>query len=403
MIIYLVYICITLALSLAYDSREDSRQKRVWYGMNCLFLILVAGLRNGVGGDTLAYMDEYEYAPTGFTYLREYITDMMTENGYMPLWSTLMVVCHSLSEDFYLLQFVQAAVVNITIFAIFRQYTQRIFLCALIYAVAGYFFLFNTEVLREGMAIAMSLIAIQHYFKGDKIRFWVFVLIGILFHVSAAVVLFFPLIRFIRLKWMSVAWGLFAAFVLWFVSDMLVNHMPAFIENSQLAIALKILKYSNLNSNIFGFLSNSLRYLCFPFFVMMYTLNEEEDESLRERKEHLMAYMFIVGILSIGLTGFARLRNYTEVYYLIALSEFIYLYVRYPKNLLIARTIVLAGVLFYGSLFYTAYYASSHKHHYAYYFPYTSIMDEPDSYNFRYEMHDESVKMVEETENTRTK
>lgn len=398
---YLLYIFMTLILSIVYDKREDCRAKRAWYRITCLFLILLAGLRNGVGGDTLSYMAEYEDAWDSFGNIKEFISDSLINHGRMPLWSMLVVCCHYLSDSFYLLQFIQAAIVNITIFYIFRQYTQRIFLCALIYAISGYFFLFCTEVLREGIAVAMCLIAIQYYLKGSRIQFALFVLTGILFHVSATLVLFFPLMQFFHLKWKSLIWGLLIAFVLWFGSDYIVNQMPAFIENSQVSIAIKILKYSDVNSNFFGFLSNCLRYLCFPFFVMMYTINEEEDDTLRSHKEKLLAFVFFVAILSIGLNGFARLRNYTEVYYLIALSEFIRMYVRYPKNLFITRTLVILGVLFYGSLFYTAYYTSSHRFHYEYYFPYTSVIDSDDSYNFRYEMHEESVNILGNTENTR--
>lgn len=387
----------TFVLSIIYDGREETQRKRVWYIIAAIFLIVLAGLRNGIGGDTLDYRDEFEDSSfASYTSMAEYLQDNLISNGRMPLWSIFVTICYSISDSFYFFQFVHAIIVIIPIFYLFRKYSNYYFLCVLVYGLAGYFFLFNTEVLRESIAIVCSIFAIHYYFKGGKsgyIRYAVLVLVGILFHASASILLIFPLVHYIPIRRSTVFWGVFAAFILWFISDYIIEQLPTYIFLSDASLARKISSYSEIKSNFFGFLSDSLRYICFPFFVMYYCLKNEEDSTLYAHKEHFIAFMLVIGIFAVGINGFARINNYVALYYIIALSEFIYLYIHSPKYLFITRTIVLLGLMYYHSLFYRAYYPSSHRYHFEYYYPYTSILDDDNSYDFRYEMHHESTEI----------
>ncbi len=398
---YIIYIIATFVLSILYDGREDSRPKSFWYAVVCIYAIFIAGLRFGVGGDTLVYMDDYNYVPNTFKGIYNYIVQNIEDDSYMPLWTMLSVFCRWISDSFYVFQFVQAIIVNIIFFYIFRQYTQRIFLCTLVYGLAGYFFLFNTEIMREGIAVAAGAIAMQQYFKGEKIKYGLWTIIGILFHASAIIILVFPLIKHIHIKATSVLWGMLIAFVLWFGSDFIIEHMPASIENGSFAIAIKILKYSNLKTTLWGFLYNTLHFICFPFAVMWFGLQEEEDPVRYKNKEQITVFMLVLSILAVGLSGFSRIRNYAELYYIIALSEFIYLYIHSPKKLFLVRSCVLIGSIFFCSYFYCAYYKNSHRYHYEFYYPYTSINDPESSHAFRYEMHYESTHTEESIKNSR--
>ena len=209
--------------------------------------------------------------------------------------------------------------------------------------------------------------------------------------------------RYIPVRRATLIWSLVIAFVLWFGSDFIIEHMPSYIMNSEASIASKVIKYSDYRNNFFGFLSNCLQYICFPYFVMYYVLQKGEDDSQHAEKEQLIAYMLTIGVLAVGISGFARLRNYSAIYYVIALGEFVYLYVHSPKYLFLARTAVLAGATFFFAHFYASLYPDSQRYHYEYYYPYTSVFDDDYSYDFRYEMHDESTNVEQEMENSRSR
>jgi hypothetical protein len=69
-----------IVLSILYDGQEEcTNRKKVWYGIMCLYLVLLAGFRNGVGGDTQLYMHTFEYVPSEWSELRDFISEEMKQ------------------------------------------------------------------------------------------------------------------------------------------------------------------------------------------------------------------------------------------------------------------------------------------------------------------------------------
>ena len=401
MIPYLLYIFMTLILAIVYDKREDCRAKRRWYRITCLFLILLAGLRNGVGGDTLSYMAEYEDAWDSFGNIKEFISDSLINHGRMPLWSMILTTCRHFFESFYIFQLLHAILLNVTFFYVFKKFSKHIFLCALVYGLTGYFFLFNTEVLRESVAIVCSIVATLYFVKHNYIGYVVFAICGILCHASTAIIMIFPLMRFIPIHYLTLLACLLISFAIWAISDTIVSHLPSFIVMGDSSLAQKVVHYSDIKSNIFGFLEDALEYICFPYFIMYYVYTKMEDDPHREEKPQFIAFVLTIGVISASINGFARIRNYGAIFYIIALADFIYLYVHQPKFLFLTRTMVLAGTIYFFSKFYLAYYPYSNRYHYEFYCPYTSIFDNEYQYEYRYEMHSEST-VINKNNNTRS-
>ena len=94
MLPYILFILLTFCLSLRFDGQaEYTRTKKVWYIIVGIYLVLLAGFRNGVGGDTQLYMQDFEYVPSTWGELNEFISDELTESCYMPVWSILVFLC----------------------------------------------------------------------------------------------------------------------------------------------------------------------------------------------------------------------------------------------------------------------------------------------------------------------
>lgn len=92
-----------------------------WYWGECVLLILVAGLRLIVGGDTQTYMGDYDRYPT----LEEFNIFTFAMFRYQPLWIMLNVLAKSIYQEFYVLQIILACIVNPITFYIIQKETEK--------------------------------------------------------------------------------------------------------------------------------------------------------------------------------------------------------------------------------------------------------------------------------------
>ena len=397
MLPYILFILLTFCLSVLYDGQaEYTRTKKAWYIIVGIYLVLLAGLRNGVGGDTQLYMADFEYVPSAWGELNEFVTDSLTESGYMPGWSILVFLCKRWFDSFYAVQLVQALIVNIGILYLFRQYTTHIFLCTLLYGISYVFFLFNMEVMREAIAVVLCGIGMHCYLRGEKWKFYLLVGISILFHISALVVLLFPFVRFKQINTKTMIMAFFAALFLFLLSDVVVNYLPSLLGSTINRTVEKIFLYSEITLNLFGFLENTIQYLVINAGIVFFAQwSLGEDEQKQKDYARYMSFYLIITVLICGFIGFSRFRNYTLIFFLIMLTEFIYHYKSQLYTNAIIKLIVLAGFVFYTSRYYMTYYPGSHGYKYEFYYPYTSIFDENVDTSKREGMHEEANVKVD--------
>ena len=314
----------------------------------------------------------------------------------MPGWSILVFLCKRWFDSFYAVQLAQALIVNIGILYLFRQYTTHIFLCTLLYGVSYVFFLFNMEVMREAIAVVLCGIGMHSYLRGNKWKFYLLVAISILFHISALVALLFPLARLKQINIKTMIMAFFAALFLFLLSDVIVNYLPSLLGSSVNRIVEKIFLYSEITLNLFGFLENAIRYLIINAGIVFFAQwSIGEDEQRQKDYIKYMSFYLIITVLICGFIGFSRFRNYTLIFFLIMLTEFIYHYKSQLYTNAIIKLIVLAGFVFYTSRYYMTYYPGSHGYKYEFYYPYTSILDENVDTSKREDMHSEANVKVD--------
>jgi len=389
---YLLFIVMTIVLSILYDGQEEyARGKKIWYRILCLYLILLAGFRNGVGGDTQQYMQLFEEVPSTWGEFSDFINEEMVYSGYMPGWSVIVFLSKRWFDSFYAVQVFQALVVNIGIFYLFRQYTTHIFLCTLLYCISSAFFMLNMEAMREAFAVVLCGIGMHQYLQGAKWKFYVLVAFSLLFHTSALVVLLFPLARLKRINFVTMIYAFIAALALFLLSDAIVNYLPSILGTAANRTIEKIILYSDATLNIFGFLENTIRYMVIEagmIYFAQWSLGE--DEHKQQAYTRYMSFYLMVTILICGFIGFSRFKNYTLVFFLIMLTEFIYHYKSQLCSNAIIKLIIMAGLLFYTGSYYMTYYPGSRGYKYEFYYPYTSILDENVDTSKRQEMHTEA-------------
>ena len=399
-VFYVIFILFAAYYSYRYDRIEEydsHKQHRLW--LMCAYMICLTGFSYGLGGDKFTYMNEFETYPNSFAEAGDYIWIQFMLRGQMPLWTLVNVFAKVVFNSFYAVQLIQSATVNIAVCYMVSKYTHRYFLFLLIYFFTLQYFVFNTEIMREGFALAFILLGMHGWMSGKKWLFFAMFPIGILFHVSAAITLLFPFANF-KVSWKTLIIAFVSAFAIWLLSDILLSKVMMAVLGGMGAMVQKVLFYSFRASTIFGFLRSSITYLIFPFIIMFFTMQSEVSEEKRKSMERMIAYMLLLGVLASAFAGFTRLFNYARIFYLILMADFVYMLFR-QKTHMIIRVGTLLGTLFLVALQYCVSYKTTNTYYYDYFYPYTCILDEDKSVFIREVAHTEAVAGEMEDNNVR--
>lgn len=188
--IYLLSFVYLAFLAFVYDFGGARTGRKLNYWTALILLVLIAGFRYKVGGDTRNYMYSYQYIPP----LSGLLGYGDTQEKIQPLWLLFSSLAKTFSSSFYALQIMQALVVNICVFIFFKRVTKYYFTAILIYAIGAYPY-FNFEIMREALAIGLFLCAYPAYRDARWKTYYVLTAIAFLLHASAFILFFLPLLR----------------------------------------------------------------------------------------------------------------------------------------------------------------------------------------------------------------
>lgn len=399
-IFYLIFILLTAYFSFRYDGIEEydsHKQHRLW--LMCGYLICLSGFSYGLGADKFTYIEEFETYPKEFHEVGDFIEFRLIQKGQMPLWTLVNLGCKVFFDSFYAVQLLESAAINLTVCYLVTRYTHRYFLFLLIYFFTLQYFVFNTEVMREGFAMAFTLLGIDGYVRGKKWLLFAMMLIGLLFHVSAIISLLVIFARF-PISWKTLGYAFVISFGIWLFGDLLLGKIVVMALGGFGAFVEKMVLYSFQTTNLFGFLRFSLTYLICPFIIMYTVLQWEPSEELRQHRENFVAFMVILGIIASSMLGFIRFYNYVHIFYLIFMADFVYMLFREKKHFII-RMGAFAGTVLFIALTYLNYYNTTNTYFYHFFYPYTCILDEDNSVFYREVAHQEALELDVKDDNVR--
>lgn len=316
--IYLAVTLLLLALVRAYDYGGAERGRRAWWCALCLAMVCIAGFRYKMGIDSIKYENYYSWLHP----IQEIDRSDFRHTRFSPLYIVLCSVCRAVSGEFMLLQFVVAAIINVSVFRFLWRGTRHVFFAALLY----WFFLFlnlNMEVLREALAVSVFLWA-WPFFKSGK--WWVWYLLSLLafgFHVSAAIMFLLPLLWLPGVR-VLFRWGPQTA-VMCLLSVVLafgLNHwlfefvrLVAVTENmAERALVYSRTSLSGSTLNLWGALGHVVRFAAYPL-VALWFLNRSADGGKRRSESWLKTeLMTLTGVFlalaTLGITILQRYNNY---------------------------------------------------------------------------------------------
>ncbi len=357
MLAYIIPLFICILAIIQYDVGNHKTYRHIaWFAL-FVYAVLLSGLRYRVGGDTITYMADYDRLPTldDFSFFENTL-------GYQPLYRLLCAICRSISDEFYVLQFFHALLVNSCIFYFIHSRTKDTgyrFTALLLYFFL-YYLMYNMEVMRESLAIGVFLVNYKSLERRQWIRYGIGVFIAVLFHVSALILVFFPFIRFVKLNRM---YFILLAALLGVL--MLISRYLYILSMMDGIIAGKVTYYTSNTElvNVKWLIYNLITLFLCPFSLLLYQKYGLKDKSPYE--SHVCVFcLFGIGTIILKVI-FARFTNYLMPFYALFLAHL--LYSCYKANL--SRK--LFASLCYVMIFFV------YGHHYLsyqYYFPYYSII-----------------------------
>jgi hypothetical protein len=113
---------------------------------------------------------------------------------------------------------------------------------------------------------------------------------------------------------------------LWFASTTLLSYIVEYLNLGD-ALGDKLTHYSGQSSTFLEFFHALAIYMIIQGGIMFFAQHTKiDDENWMKNYNHIMGFCIIVTIIICGFRGFERFVNYTVIFFLILLTEFVYNY-----------------------------------------------------------------------------
>lgn len=301
--IYIIVLIVILIPAIRYDFLLKKGGEIVWFYVNLLILILLAGLRYRVGGDTAQYMLTFEMMPS----LSDLQAFKFMNNYYMPLWYVYTAIFKSFG-GYFLFQMVQAIIVNTVFLWFFKKKCSRYFTAIVVYFVS-YYLCLNMDILRQAICVCIFLLSYDFLENKKLVWYYLMSIIAIGFHMSAIFLLIVPLVLLSRKAFIIVCVVLL--FIILLVRMSNVDNIVEYVFNQDISWKYYIIDrmnfYINSRLNIIGITVRFL--LCVPFLVMLmvkWFILKKEDKII----DNFILLLIFVQISSLIFPASGRFNHY---------------------------------------------------------------------------------------------
>lgn len=370
--IYLITFLLFSIPVIRFDLMRLEGGRRVWMIAEWLVLVLIAGLRYRVGGDTLIYMNMFETMPS-LGELRDFDFE---EAKYNPLWYIYGAIFKSCGDSFTLMQISNAIIVNTIVVRFFKRYCPLCFFSAVLVYFFGYYCYFNMEIMREAFCVAILLEAYPFLEKKRLIPYFLLCGLALMMHMSAIVMFLLPLALLVRRDrlWMALLIVVGMVVLLKVIDLVSILLFQAFEGQTAQSIRAYMLEET---PNAIGATIQFL--IAVPFLILIFVRNKYEY-----RNNDLMGalMLFIVGIQtsSMFIPYVNRFTNYFVIFGIAFLLNTFYEHYWDLHSHWIARSLVFAALFVYS--FNLSYFYLKNKnevlrgsHVYNRYIPYYSVIE----------------------------
>lgn len=387
--IYLLLFFILLLFIYHFDYKCNKKYKYFCFYFLMLSMILLAGLRYRIGVDTIRY--EVYYKESSDIFSLTFSEIFRNENRADPLYVLLSSIARTISDDFWVLQLLQASLVNVIFFRFVKRNTNNVFLAIMLFYVILYLN-YMCEVMREACAVSMFLLAWEFFKKEKWIKYYILCVMAFLFHTSSVVLFFLPLIVILKMdKLFSVNFKTTSVVLigfLWlgfYVQESFFEFLQMIsINELNESLSDKVARYGqkeSLTGAIFnwkGIVSIFLKYICYPFWAI---ISLKQLGKNLGKLEIMVSMNFIFSILMIAIAILYRFNNYFIPFSIISISNFVFnekiLTISYRLVCIkgfITWTLILCPLFFVHLYEYVSSVDNTNLKEYMRYYPYSSVL-----------------------------
>jgi len=301
-----------------------------------IILLLFAGIRGSTGVDSINYINFFNDNTDTFWDWRN------LKRGYAePGFYYLSVILKSISND-------------ITFYFLFISFISMLPLIKSlsilsVYPILGFIVYFarffparNMNQIRGALAIAIVMYAIKFLAEDKPRKYFLLVLLAMIFHLSAIVALFFGFIYKIKVSFPLAVFLLLASAVVGVSAQAIVPILLGFSSSNLFVLGWVYLTYENLGLN------NPVIYyqifLCLPYFYFEKRLSTIQKGYYIIRNAYLFSTMILLLTVNMGVIGgrLATLFATCEIFIVPAL-----VYTIRPKLVGYIAMIILLSIIFY--------------------------------------------------------
>ena len=313
----------------------------IFMGIVIFWLSAFSFLRTSYN-DTYTYISTFRTAETVAEGLANGTFTDWTGNPWSMFYRSLL---HDLTDNYHIYFFFPAAMSSFAVVKLFKRYSLNPAFSLLIFFSVGTYIMY-VAALKQCLAMFFLLMALPYAIDRKYLRFYLLVLVAIMFHTHAFMFAIVPLL--LEKPWGKVTWGLLGATIFAMVTYDVT--LGAFMEYAQSigALVAEIEVFDDHQINI-------LRVLVYWIPALLAFVFRRRLFTRSTRIENLFANMSIVSafILTIGLVQganlYARMAGYFEIATAITLPWMIQkLFTKRSVQLVTA----LAGILYFGYFIY---------------------------------------------------
>ena len=315
MFVYTVVFLVILFGVFHFDYRNEKFGKDVYAFVVFVLMTLMVGLRYRVGGDALSYEDYYVHMPDLYDYFPFIERDVSF--NYQPLYLLFIAICKSINPEYAFYQLIHAIVVNIIVMRFIYKNSTKFFTSVfLLYGLCIYFY-FTYDIQREILAICCFLLGFRYFQNNKWVPYYVFAVLGFLFHISASILFVLPFFKLVKLKKSNIYIIVIVSFALSFAKSYFYDFISIFFVTESMAEKGKI--YSEMDFSIAGMIFFFVGRVFFLLPIVFYYTKHKD-----EKMDTIITAFFILSCLSQVMVGFDRMLNYVTIPFIICFSHFIY-------------------------------------------------------------------------------
>lgn len=388
--IYLIIVLVLLALCYRYDYCGVEKGKSGWLVGLLIVFILLAGLRYRIGTDSIAYASYFDTTHPLYDLRDSDFAASRFAPGYIYLTSFIKIF----TDEFTVVQLVQAVFVNCVLFWFFKKNCRHIFFALLIFFLFE-FYLLLFEQMREGIAVGFFLLGWPAFKEKRWLVWYIFSILALFFHVSAIIMFFLPLLYVPGIRQLFIfgarTWVV-ALFVLLFavgVQAVFFKYIQMLSLTDSMAERAETYEGNSLAGSLLNFggiISVVIRFILFPVLAMFF-MQRKRFLSGDFRKEFVPVEAFAllsvyVSVFSIIVAIVSRYNNYFFFFSILVMSQWAFSTIKTERKLLKLR-FTYWMVLFlpmFAFQCYSTYYSNINKSGtikaYVIYYPYASYFDQ---------------------------